>query len=272
MSDSIETARADTYPWVKFKLHGERYCVTSKQVQSMGAMSDITTIPDREEWFLGMMERAGALVPIIDMRALLHLPNLQTDLDAFAEMKQMHLSWVEDLEMSVREKLPFDRNRDPHKCSFGMWYDNYKSENSVIDFILDEIREPHERLHHSANLIDSARESGDMEKAETILQETMDLCHSKILPLLDQLIDAYNEANRGMVIVLNDGNDGEGLGIVVDEIIGLEEFTDKKERDAVALFGATQYVKDIYISVNKHIYLELDGDRVLGLRTTIVGV
>lgn len=268
MSEFLESVNTDTYPWVKFKLHGERYCVTSAHVQSMGALSDLTAIPDREEWFLGMMERAGQLVPVIDMRALLHLPNLQTDLDAFAEMKHMHMSWVVDLETSVRENIPFDRNRDPHKCSFGVWYDSYKSENSVIDFILDEIREPHERLHRSASLIDRAREAGDMEKAEAILQETMDLCHRKILPLLDQLIEAYNEANRGMVIVLNSGEENS-IGIVVDEIIGLEEFTDKKERDAVALFGATRYVKDIYISVNKHIYLELDAGLVLGLRKQI---
>lgn len=271
MEDPAGLEQTNHYPWVKFKLHGEHYCVSSRIVSSMGPVGDINPLPEREPWFLGLTNMGGRMIPAVDLRNLLHLPGLQTDLDAFAQMKEKHTQWVEELKRSVLENTAFELDRDPHKCSFGQWYDHYHSSNNVIDFILDEIKPPHEELHRCAQRIDEARASQDEESVRRILEQADALCAQKIIPLLDRLIEAYNEAHRGMVIVLSgQGKDKENkeekwVGVVVDSVTGLEYLTENKGIGAVIPFGASEYIRDIYISDDHRIYLELDGEKLLGL-------
>lgn len=204
-------------PWVVFALDDEEYCVNSAYVESICQPEEMTQMPNNPAHLKGVMRKAGFHVPIIDTRTLLGLETLAETIRDFGVMRQMHVDWIDALRESVTDKVPFNKAVDPHKCKFGRWYDNYHTENIHMNFILAKIDEPHTRIHRLGAEAQSMMARGDWEGANKVYEAAEEICVGTVLPLLDELIDTYKEANRGMVILLRSPN-GTRLGLMVDQI------------------------------------------------------
>lgn len=75
-------------------------------------------------------------------------------LGRFLEIKiNDHTNWSKQLLKSVIAQKEFDGQLDPHKCSFGQWYDKTEPPSGISSSIWEQIGEDHSKLHSMASTI-----------------------------------------------------------------------------------------------------------------------
>lgn len=71
-SSPVSDPRADTQPaaghYVVFKLDNDHYALPLAQVARAVRMVAVTPVPDEPPWMLGLIDMAGQVVPVIDLR------------------------------------------------------------------------------------------------------------------------------------------------------------------------------------------------------------
>lgn len=253
------------YPWVTFKILQRAYCVSSRYINAIIVPTEILAVPESPLTTMGVITLYGQAIEIIDLRVLFQMPPLSEDLADFAKMKELHLEWVEELEASVRENKEFYLAKDPHKCKFGMWFDQFSTENHSLKHVLNRIEEPHKQLHRCAIELEKYRGVSNEKMIEDTLEKATDLCHNHIVPLLDKLIATYAEVNRGIIIVLE--MEGSKIGIFADQVTGTKVFEKsdfKLEKSSQLKFSS--YIKNIISPPNAPIYMELDVNTIMTLK------
>lgn len=210
------------HPWVVFSLDGEEYCANSAYVQAiLSATDEMTRMPNNPANLIGVAPYAGGHIPVFDARTMFGLETLKQEIEDFGIMRQMHLDWVEALRDSVENHTPFSKPVNPHKCKFGLWYDDFHTNNVSINFILGKIDEPHTAIHACGAEAQKLMARGDFEGAKEQYKKAEKICRESVIPLLDQLIRTYQEVNRGMILVLQ--QDEGPVGLMVDEISRLAQ-------------------------------------------------
>lgn len=205
--------------WVTFRLGDGIYCLPGADMDAIIIPGEIMALPGTPAWFAGIREYCGHTISIINMRTLFHMPDLEQCVENFAQMKEMHVSWVKALDESVRAGLPFDKPTDPHKCAFGVWYDHFRTNDFGLKLILRKLVTPHDRIHQCGGEVMAMMARGEKERAAALLEEARTICRLEIVPLLDQLITAYREANRGILIIVRQAE--RYAGLLVDAVTGL---------------------------------------------------
>lgn len=254
----------NSFPFVAFKIHEEDYCIASNVVSQMIIITDIKTMPKNPPCLLGILNVRGVIYPIIDLRILFDVELLETEINSFYTMKQAHLDWVIALERSVKEDVPFTMARDPHQCKFGQWFYSYRATDENIISILNDIEEPHQKLHDQAGIVEKFLEDGNHEEAKAALNIAENICHKEIVPLLDQMIDAYRSMNRGMVILVE--HEDTHVGLSVDTVTSIEHFEGCIVDNASLQFSDNDYIKNVIISHSGKIFLEIDYKALLDLQ------
>lgn len=232
-----------SFPWLVFKLNNNSFAVNSETITSITIMPDrITSVPQVPDYIRGLLNLRGTVIPLLDMRALFGMPSLQKECDDFAEMIdiriQDHLDWVKDLEYCAKNNEEFTRTTNPHKCAFGMWYDQYKSDNNLVNFHLRKIDEPHQKLHHVGDELKEAQLEPDKEKRQRMIDNMLVTLNKQLVPqlvsLLNETKNVLRESYREMVVVLE--NDKQKIGLIVDEVQSVEKLSclcNDKEMDSV---------------------------------------
>lgn len=239
--------------WIMFRLHRSDFCVSCETVDAIVIPDKLTPLPCAPSFFSGILERGGALIPVINMRVLFHLPSLEQCVEEFAQMKTMHVEWTQALRAAVKTNTPFTKPVDPHRCKFGIWHDHFETDNFSLNYILNKIVGPHERIHLCGAEINAMMSRGDMSNAETRLEEAEEICLKEIVPLLDQLIAVYREANQGIILILSNGN--RHAGLLVDEVTGLIPMTQTMPQELPC--GSGSYLGGVVLN-GKHPLLRVD--------------
>lgn len=63
-----------TLPAVVLDVVGERYALDTSVVQGVAALQRLTTLPLAPAWVAGLVVRAGAVLPVFHLRAVMELP------------------------------------------------------------------------------------------------------------------------------------------------------------------------------------------------------
>lgn len=251
-------------PFIIFKLQDELYCIDSTYVESLLQLPEFDLLPLPHPHITGMFKYRNHVIEMFDMRSAFGFPTLNQEFENFKVMidtrKQDHIRWVDELERASEAKEPFKLATDPHKCAFGKWYDNFKHPNQSLSFHLKKIKEPHEKLHHAA--LDVAKCAGDCDKCpfQQCVRKVLKQIRNDTMPLILDLLEETKEIFRSiiyheMVIALRDKN----LGIIVDEIISVEELSDIGDTSKMNTLHASGFVSHIRQSkVQKGIILEID--------------
>ncbi len=68
-------AKAQHKKYLSFFLQGEEYCIDIQFVKEIMEMRDITKLPQTLDFLLGVINLRGVIIPIIDLRKKLELPD-----------------------------------------------------------------------------------------------------------------------------------------------------------------------------------------------------
>ncbi len=265
-NDTTEISRS-THPWVTFTVNAQNYCISSEFVIQMIIKCTVTPVPHSPTYNLGIANVRGENFPIIDLRNLFGLNTLEESIDAFSSMKEKHLNWISKLEECMSTGAYFDLPRNPSKCSFGLWYENFSTENISINYILGKIDKPHKEMHIQADIIDTCKARGDMAGANAAFERAQYLCQQVIVPLLDSLIEAYITATKGMIILLK--KDEKKLGLLADNITSIESFEGAKKNSSALQDDSSEYVENIIYTGDDRVFLEIDTDAMFSLTNSL---
>ena len=176
--------RRERLPYLLFQVKGGLFAAGSEMVREIVRMPQITGVPNAPPEIRGVINLRGKVIKTIDLRAKLGLPPLKVELDALIQLlrdrEQDHRNWLAELEACVRERRPFGMARDPHKCKFGLWYDQFKMQDGLLGMTLPSMDAPHKIIHATADEALRRAESGDTEGALALIaarrnQELADL-------------------------------------------------------------------------------------------------
>lgn len=220
------TDEAVELPWLIFTLSGNAYAVNSKYVNGIEMKpGSVTPLPEAPDIYCGLVERRGEVYPLLNMRKTFHFLTVEDEIAQFKKMmeqrKQDHINWIDTLERCASTGDRFTLATDPHKCAFGMWYDNFIKDNHSAGFHIKKVEEPHRLLHETAPEVLNAVERGDRDTAARLLKKAREDYVPKVLSVLSESENAFRNTFRETVVVLSDGE--QMLGLLVDEVLAVDK-------------------------------------------------
>lgn len=198
-------------PFLLFRVAGGLYAIASGCVREIVRLPEVARIPNASPEFRGVMNLRGKVLKLIDLRIKLGLPPLSAEADALAQLlcerEQDHRNWLAELEACIRERRPFQLQRDPHKCKFGQWYDQYKTRDRLLGMTLPSMDKPHKVIHATAEEALKRAECGDNKGALELIAARRDLELAALIRLFAESRRVLDEGQRELAIVLSRGLD-----------------------------------------------------------------
>jgi len=239
-----------TFPYVLFNLLNNTYAISCQPVKSMVILKDVTDVPKTPNFVRGVLNLRGKIIPVIDMRLMMELNSVQSEIDEFENMlmlrKQDHEEWINELEKSVKDKVPFKLTTDPHACVFGKWYDNYKTNDATLKFLLTKLDKPHKKIHHIALEVKKFQDINDYTSALQLIEEVKEKELKDLINNFTSIIAAFNESKKEIVIVIEKKENSQ-IGIIADEVISVEHLSDIEDEPIEGITDKSDY----YLGVGK---------------------
>lgn len=252
------------YPYIVFKIMESYYCINSRHVSTIVQLPHYDRVPAAPSNVTGMFRYRDQVIQMLDLRKTFGFQSMAGECKEFEEMidarKKDHIHWVNELERTLNSGEPFQLAKDPHKCALGQWYDQFTTNNQAVQFHLHKIDEPHRRLHHAAEEVERCQKQCETCGREVclteILRKVKDECMPVILGLLDETKEIFHSSiYREMVLLL----DGMKWGIVVDEIVGVQELGVLEVRDPASGIDTTSHILNVMESEDhKDLIFELN--------------
>ncbi len=223
------TLSKDKTAFLLFEVGEGLYALSAEFVQEVLVSPPVVMLPNMPPEIRGMIERRGRFLMLVDSGIKLDLKLAKSGFDALMQLlhdrEQDHRNWLKELEACVREHRPFNLARDPHKCKFGIWYDQYKNEEQTIQaacfrIALRKMDEPHKIIHASADEVLKKADSGNFEEALAILEERRNGELILLVKLFEEARRILKETRRELVIVVKQG--AKQFAMCVDSVKALE--------------------------------------------------
>ena len=228
------------FPWVTFHLVDELYAVSSAHVREMVVMPKIVPVPKTPSHIRGVINLRGQVISVMDLRLRLGLASMMDEiakLDAMlSQREQDHINWLTELESSVRERREFRLATDPHKCGFGLWYDNYETENRVMAFYLRKFDRPHKAIHGIAQKTNALVAQENFDAAIELIDQTRSNELAEMVDLFHGARELLVRSSREVALVLDFGE--MVMAISADSVARVESFTQEEIEEVPSTFVA----------------------------------
>lgn len=258
-----------TYPFIIVRVNDGLFCVNSKYVATIMELPEYESLPDAPPYLTGVFSCRDQITAMFDLRTALKQCTLAQEYKNFTDMldrrKQDHIDWVAALEDSLRNGTSFSLAVDPHKCVLGKWYDNFESESNEVIHYLVQLEEPHKNMHQAAIHAQKCMELENEQERRTRIEEIMKNIKQDYVPKILEILEGAKEIFRNrvyheMVLVLG----GAKLGIVVDEVVSVENLRRHKNTEDFERWKHSPYISGIMYGGNMdEPVLEVNIPRVL---------
>ncbi len=252
--------------WVLFDVAGHRCGVQTEYVREMVVLAHVTRVARSPEHVRGVINLRGHVLPVVDMRRLLGARSLHDETEEmvanFAQRKQDHINWLDELRASVREKREFKLTTDPHKCAFGKWYDHFQANDAILSVMLGKFDRPHKKIHAIGEQARHLVAQGQAEEAMRLIDETARGDLAVIIDLFDRTTPLLRAIARETVIVA--GYEGTEIGLIVDAVYEVSHVTDDQIQpcDNGAVSGKVQNMLTGIGKLGTNMAMMFDGQRL----------
>ena len=232
---------------------------------------DTRTIPSNQGQDSLVFDYDGSPIPLYSFCAITDIKSQLAQSEDLIELlrarRQDHLEWVDALKHSIETGEPFTKSTDPHECAFGLWYDQFQSEDEQLQDIMVRFDAPHKRIHSLAEtLLAKCDSEENRQTALANLETERTTTLSTLLSLFNDAEVRLKDMNRPVVMIIK--GQQQLYGIQLDGIDGIKEFSkadwlDDKEFPESASF-------DGYFQTGEgQLYLNIEPEQLLqGLQGT----
>ncbi len=185
-------------------------------------LDSLLKTPVKSKGLIGVINYLGNPAAVYNFAEMLSIPStreIKSELVALLDAREQdHVDWVNALEKSLKEGLPFDQARDPHMCTFGKWYDKFETRDEALTDIMTRFDKPHKQIHALADelldLKDNDQLNVALEKLNTARMTTLNYLRKHFTHARDQIEDSLH------TVVINITNDGVKpvVALLIDEI------------------------------------------------------
>lgn len=206
-------------------------------------LDKIQNLPINNGDILGVYNYQDTMVPVFNYASLIGVESgqqfMQSLIEHFEAREKDHVEWINDLEKSIVEEIPFTKALDPHKCAFGQWHDNFQTRDETLKEILAQFSEPHRRIHSLAETLLALRDKGKQDEALEHLNIEKYTTLRRLRSLFNQAREQVKTAMRPVILFLTKDGIVPTFGIVVDEIMDVIEYN---VCDIQSDIGFTQHI------------------------------
>ena len=183
---------------------------------------NLTELPNKNKSIIGVKDYLGTPTPIFDLGIVLndestHIAN-QALSELLAAKEKDHQDWLDALETSLTNGVPFEKSTDPDKCAFGKWYNSFKTDNEDLQVIMEKFDAPHRELHAMAEELLTIKEN---QSSDTVLASY----HEKKRKIFTVLVRLFESAREQVTldykpIIIFTTKDGKTphVGLLVDKV------------------------------------------------------
>lgn len=192
-------------------------------------LDSLLKTPVKSKGLTGIINYLGNPVAVYNFAEMLSIPStreLKSELVELLNAREKdHVDWVDALEKSLKEGVPFEKARDPHMCAFGKWYDKFETRDEALTDIMTRFDGPHKKIHALADELLGLKENDKLELALKKLQlariTTLNYLKKHFSHARDQITDSLH------TVVINITNDGSKpvIALQIDEIHEVMDFT-----------------------------------------------
>lgn len=192
-------------------------------------LDSLLKTPVKSKGLTGIINYLGNPVAVYNFAEMLSIPStreLKTELvDLLDAREKDHVDWIDALEKSLKEDVPFEKPRDPHLCAFGKWYDKFETRDEALAEIMTRFDVPHKKIHALADDLLGLKEKDK-------LDEALEKLHTARITTLNYLKKYFSHARNQIqdslhTVVINITNDGSKpvVALQIDEIHEVMNFT-----------------------------------------------
>lgn len=229
----MNNSDANDFPWVVFELQSQLYAINTRHVHEMIEIPKCTELPDVATEVRGAIDLRGEIAVLLDTRRRLGLPSLEQETCALIELlkarEQDHVNWLEALESAVRDQKAFHLTTDPHQCAFGRWYDQFQTDNPLLQTQLQAFDEPHKALHALGVELIHMSENGQQELALYRLEQARGSILKRLISLFASVRESLYESTREIALVLEWQDQLVALSV---DTVSAVEYLDEEARQA----------------------------------------
>ena len=192
-------------------------------------LDSLLKTPVKSKGLTGIINYLGCPVAVYNFAEMLSISSTREIKAGLVELldarEKDHVDWVNALEKSLKEDMPFEKARDPHMCSFGKWYDKFETRDEALTDIISRFDGPHKKIHALADELLGLKESGKLEialeKLKVAQTTTLNSLKKHFTHARDQITESLH------TVVINITNDGSKpvIALQIDEIHEVMNFT-----------------------------------------------
>ncbi len=183
-------------------------------------------VDELDEFNHGVITFQNNTVQLFDFNKLLGTKNHQQMMKALIsklnEMEEQHKDWLDALENSVKNNMPFTQALDPGMCTFGQWYDKFETDNEELTETLQRFDIPHKKLHTLAQELLGLNQEEHAKAISDLEQECVNTLAE--LTHLFQLTKERAESSIRPIIIFVEHNEGKITALRLDNINDIVNF------------------------------------------------
>ena len=253
----------NTVNYVFFELDHQIYGLETRRILEMVILQNVTPMPQSPPYIRGVINLRGSVVPVMDLRTRFNLRGMFDEVNGVVEVLKVrkldHINWLNELKASVVEEREFNLQTDPHKCGFGLWYDSYHADNSLLRIQLKKFDTPHKRIHGIAHQVLKKVEEGEKQEALNVIQRAWENDLAEMIHLFDET-DKFVRSNTREIVLVTESDEGAKFGIVVDNVVDVQDIhknqinfdwgTEAGRTSSRYIYGLAHLDKEVRILVN----------------------
>lgn len=213
-------------PWAIVGVKNQFFAIATQDMREMIVMPETAQVPNVPDYIRGVINLRGRVLPVLDLRKRMGLVSALEETENFCTLMQQreqdHRNWLQELELSVKERRPFGLTTDPHKCAFGKWYDRYRADNPWVAELLKRFDAPHQQIHGVAVEVEKRKAGQRYDEAARLIAETREGLLAQLVKLFGEFRDLVRDAERETAVILEGEN--RLFAISVDMAHCIEKF------------------------------------------------
>jgi purine-binding chemotaxis protein CheW len=213
--------------FVIFKVMDQLFGIDIENVKRILPAQRLTAMPDEGPHIEGMFQYEEGIIKVMSFRNVIGKKSYVEQLkDMFPELISQHKAWLDALEQSVENNIPFKMTTDPHSCHLGKWISSFHPEDESVINVMKHLDFHHQRLHRSA--IDVLEyKNDDPTQAKQWIKDNVHEIYEKTLKYITDISNMSDKVASTMqrCLILFDKNKGSfGVNIdTVEDIVHIEE-------------------------------------------------
>ncbi|MGJ5813662.1 chemotaxis protein CheW [Paludibaculum fermentans] len=210
-------ADAEVQKMVTFRLAKEEFAFHMEHVREILRVQTPNQVPDVPDYVLGVLTVRGQILPVIDLRRLLHQPSLADEFaDGCRPLREEYECWIGQLAKIFADgpQSKVDASVTEH---LRKWQSETNSSSEILMESLAKARGLNEKVIKQLQLRSRHEECGDRDAAEVCANEVLSGGRETVAVLrqFEQQVAQNIQEDQRIIVV-----DAEGLvlGLVVDHV------------------------------------------------------